>query len=184
MNEMIPLRNFDTLFLDRDGVINRKLPGDYVKKPEEFIFLQEVPEVISMLSKLFRHIIIITNQQGIGRGAMTEADLELVHRFMMQSIRGAGGRIDRIYHCPDLDGSGSIFRKPATGMGMLAKRDFPDLEFSRTIMVGDSLTDMIFGEQLGTCNVFIEPGATAVPGNNPAIHHVYKTLKEFSQHLI
>lgn len=181
---MIPLRNFDTLFLDRDGVINRKLPGDYVRKPEEFIFLPEVPEVIAMLSELFRHIIIITNQQGIGRGAMTEADLEVVHRFMMHGIRGAGGRIDRIYHCPHLEGSGSIYRKPATGMGILAKNDFPDIEFSRTLMVGDSITDMEFGEQLGTCNVLIVADPSSKPCNKPAIHHVFKTLKEFSQHLI
>ncbi len=71
-----------TLFLDRDGVINQRIVGDYVKSPEEFQFIDGVPESISILNGLFRYVIVVTNQQGVGKGKMTGNDVEAVHHFM------------------------------------------------------------------------------------------------------
>ncbi len=153
-----------TLFLDRDGVINERLVGDYVKIPEEFSFIAGVPEAISSLSKVFGRIIIVTNQQGIGKGLMKEQDLELIHNNMMKGIEDAGGRISKIYHCPHLERDKSSLRKPNTGMALQAQKDFPGINFNKSVMVGDGLHDMEFGRRLGMLCVLISE-ATDMPRN-------------------
>jgi histidinol-phosphate phosphatase family protein len=144
-----------TLFLDRDGVINERLIGDYVKSPEEFRFIDGVPESIAEFTKLFGRIIIVSNQQGIGKGFMTEQDLGLIHNKMMKGIEDAGGRISKIYHCPHLEKDKSALRKPNTGMALQAQKDFPGIDFKKSVMVGDGLHDMEFGRRLGMLCVFI-----------------------------
>lgn len=135
---------YSTLFLDRDGVINKHLPDDYVKNVDEFVFLPGVFEALKTLSQLFDHIVVVTNQRGVGRQLMTIEDLELIHHEMSKSIASNDGRIDRIYYCIDTEKT-SINRKPNTGMFKQATEDFPDMDISRSWMVGDSLSDMEFG---------------------------------------
>jgi len=84
-----------TLFLDRDGVINREKYKDYVYSREEFSFYHGVPQAIASLSAQFGLVLVTTNQRGIGKGLMSEADLEDIHAYMNQEIQAAGGRIDR-----------------------------------------------------------------------------------------
>lgn len=144
-----------TLFLDRDGVINRRLPGAYVTSPSEFVLLRGVTEALKVFDQYFKRIIVVTNQQGIGKGLMTEEDLRIVHGFMYREIVAAGGRIDAVYHCPDLADSNSPCRKPATGMARQARKDYPEIEFPNSIMIGDSLSDMEFGTALGMYNVLV-----------------------------
>lgn len=151
-----------TLFLDRDGVINRRIIDDYVRNIDEFEFLESVPESIAKLANLFGVIVVVTNQQGIGKKWMTESDLESIHQHMVKSIEQAGGRIDKIYHCPMLKTEENNCRKPLPAMGYAAKNDFPNIDFSKSVMVGDSISDMEFGKALGMFNVFItdEPRET------------------------
>lgn len=144
-----------TLFIDRDGVINTRIIDDYVKKPSEFIFINGTIEAISIFTNIFHPIIVVTNQQGIGKGFMTEDDLSLIHKKMKSEIHTAGGKIDAVYHCPDLMGSGSKNRKPEIGMAMQAQADFPEIDFSKSIMIGDSISDMKFGKNAGMSTVFI-----------------------------
>lgn len=144
-----------TLFLDRDGVINHRIPNDYIKTPAEFKFLPRVPKTIAKLSKLFETIIVVTNQRGIGKKLMTEADLHTVHASMLFEIKAAGGRIDHILFCPHLSEEACGCRKPEPGMGHRAKKIFPHIDFNKAIMVGDSISDMKFGKNLGMKTVFI-----------------------------
>lgn len=144
-----------TLFLDRDGVINHKLPDDYVKKISEFQFIQFSVEAIAEFSKIFGRIVIVTNQQGIGKKLMSENHLDIVHEHMMEGIVEAGGRIDKIYHCPHLAADQSEDRKPEIGMALKAKVDFPEIDFSRSLMVGDSLSDLQFGRKAGMKTVLV-----------------------------
>ena len=153
-----------TLFLDRDGVINRRLPGDYVRRWEDFSFLDGVLEALRSLGQLFGRIVVVTNQQGIGKGLMTEADLALIHRRMLEQVHEAGGRIDAVYYCPDLAGEADSCRKPGPVMAYRARADFPEIEFSRSVMAGDSLSDMAFGCRLGMLSVLIETKAEALQG--------------------
>ena len=144
-----------TLFLDRDGVINSRLPGDYVKTPEQFIFLDGVPEAFRTFSSLFGHIIIVTNQQGIGKGVMTISQLDLIHEKMVNELIRNGGRVDRIFFAPALATDCSFLRKPSVGMGLMARKQFKEIVFKKSIMAGDSVSDMIFGKRLGMKTVMI-----------------------------
>ena len=147
-----------TLFLDRDGVINTKLDNDYVKTPEEFDPLPHAYQAIALLNGLFKYVVVVTNQQGVGKRLMTVTDLENVHSKMLDGVADAGAHIDKIYYCPDLANSGSENRKPLPGMAFQARKDFPEIDFSRSVMVGDSVSDMQFGEKTGMVNVRIAQG--------------------------
>lgn len=138
-----------TLFLDRDGVINEKLDNDYVKSIAEFQFLPRTLEALSLLSSCFGTIVVVTNQQGIGKGLMTEADLTAIHQYMLGEVFNHGGRIDQIFYCPGLAESNPSCRKPNTGMAFEAKEVFPKIDFRSSLMVGDSDSDMEFAERLG-----------------------------------
>ena len=91
-----------TLFLDRDGVINKKIKNNYVKTLGEFSFIEESVKSITLLSKIFGKIIVVTNQRGVGRGIMTEFDLMMIHKCMKNEIKMESGRIDKIYYCTDV----------------------------------------------------------------------------------
>ncbi|MEJ6794502.1 MAG: HAD-IIIA family hydrolase [Flavobacteriales bacterium] len=144
-----------TLFLDRDGVINKKIDNDYVKQISEFEFLPNALKAIVSFSKIFGRIIVVTNQQGIGKGLMRAKDLELVHHHLSDAVSNAGGKIDAVYYAPQLAKENSILRKPNIGMGSKAKEDFPEIDFNKSIMVGDSLSDIEFGKKLKMKTVFI-----------------------------
>lgn len=144
-----------SLFLDRDGVINDEIENGYILNWEMFHFLDGVLEALAKLSSRFSKIFIVTNQKGVGKGLMSLNDLEHIHHCMLKEIQKNGGRIDKIYFCTDvLDDS--PFRKPNIGMANLAKHDYPNLDFSRSIMVGNTLSDMEFGEKAGMKNIFIK----------------------------
>lgn len=144
-----------TLFLDRDGVINQRIIDGYVTRWEEFLFAPGVLEALKSLSMVFGRLIIVTNQQGIGKGIMTDNDLFIIHNRLVEEVNKAGGRIDKIYYSPFLAELKNSMRKPDIGMAMLAKNDFPEITFSRSIMVGDSLSDMDFGKKVDMYTVFI-----------------------------
>lgn len=150
----INLNLYNYLFLDRDGVINIERPGDYVKKVSEFIFIDGALDALAVLSRKFRHIFIVTNQRGVGRNAMNLDDLMEVHKFMTEQILHAGGNISKIYFCTDTETT-NINRKPNTGMGFKALDEFPDVNFARSIMVGNSLSDIEFGKKLGMFTILV-----------------------------
>lgn len=145
-----------TLFMDRDDTINKRLPGDYVKSWSEFEFLPNALESIKYFSQVFNKIIIVTNQQGIGKEIMTSEQLNEIHSLMLDEIIEAGGYIDQIYYCPHLAIENPMCRKPNPGMGFQAAEDFPDIEFRKSLMVGDSISDMEFGYKLGMKNVLVK----------------------------
>jgi len=173
-----------SLFLDRDGVINKKLPDDYVKNWDEFEFLEGVPEAIGKCAERFGKIFIATNQQGIGKGIMTDRDLDILHNQMVEEIRYAGGRINKIYYSPYRQDEKSVFRKPNVGMARKAKIDFPDIEFSKSIMVGDSESDMQFGKNAGMYTVIIYPESELPEAIKPLADFIYPSLSAFSIDLL
>lgn len=138
----------DTLFLDRDGVVNVWLPGDYVKNWDEFRFNPGFLDFIGRYSDSFKHIFIVTNQRGVGKGVMTLQQLEDIHARMLQTIADAGGRIDRIYLCTAVDESDPM-RKPNKGMALQAMQDYPDVTMQRSLMIGDQPSDRQFADNCG-----------------------------------
>jgi histidinol-phosphate phosphatase family protein len=144
-----------TLFLDRDGVINKELLDDYVKHWEDFIFEDGALEAIAKLSGIFGRIIIVTNQRGIGIELMSDEDLSNIHERMKTAIEEAGGRIDAIYYAPAADRS-DIRRKPNPTMAYEAKKDFPEIDLAKSVIVGNSISDMEFGRNAGMRTIFID----------------------------
>jgi histidinol-phosphate phosphatase family protein len=171
-----------TLFLDRDGVINRLLPGDYVKTIGEFEFLPGSKEAVVQLSLLFNRVIIVTNQQGIGKGYYTHDDLLAIHDHMTEEIEKAGGKVDAVFYAPQLHEENSPMRKPGIGMALQAKKIFPEIDFSRSVMIGDSPTDMEFGKRAGMKTVFVGKKENAGTAVDAAIDSLGEFLQLLSRH--
>ncbi len=182
---MIPLKNIDTswtLFLDRDGVINHEKHLDYIHTWDEFVFYNGVTEAIKIFSSIFNRIIIVTNQKGIGKGLTKLEDLNLIHANMKATIEVAGGHIDAVYFCPDLD-QNSPDRKPNPGMGFKAKTEFPEIDFSKSIMIGNTISDMEFGRNIGAYTVFLPTTRPEVALDDQRIDLVTDSLFSFSAFL-
>ena len=143
------------LFLDRDGVLNRHILGDYVRNWSMWEWLPGVLPKMAELAQRYRRIFLVSNQQGVGKGQMSQADLDDIHRRMMADITAAGGRIDKIYTCTELESSNSPMRKPEIGMALQAQRDFPEVDFSRSVMVGDNVTDIFFARNAQMRAIYI-----------------------------
>jgi histidinol-phosphate phosphatase family protein len=143
-----------TLFLDRDGVINIEKVDDYIHKWEEFKFYDGVVDAIAELSQLFGKTIIVTNQKGIGKGVTKEEDVRTIHDNLLQAVMIAGGKIDAVFFCPDTD-KDSPNRKPNAGMAFQARDMFPSIDFRKSLMVGNNLSDMEFGRKAGMYTAFV-----------------------------
>lgn len=144
-----------TLFLDRDGVINVRIIDGYVTKIEEFEFLPGVIEAFKIFKNKFNRIIVVTNQQGVGKGLMTEDDVKKVHDFMINEVENHDGKIDKVYFCPQPKSVPDNYRKPSPKMAYMAKDDFPEIDLSKSIMIGDMNSDVEFGKNAGMMTVFI-----------------------------
>jgi histidinol-phosphate phosphatase family protein len=180
VHDLIDVDKAWTLFLDRDGVINKKIDHDYVKNIGELEILPGVLEALYQFNNIFNKIVIVTNQQGIGKGLMTEVELTKVHEYIVYEVHNAGGRIDEIYYCPHLKEICAYCRKPNVGMALNAQKDFPSIDFSKSIMVGDSVSDMEFGEKCGMLNVFVGQNKHILKNTNIFVSN----LLEFSNLLL
>ncbi|MGB1039860.1 MAG: HAD-IIIA family hydrolase [Flavobacteriales bacterium] len=164
-----------TLFLDRDGVINRHIKGGYVTSIQEFEFIEGVLESLPKLNEIFGRIVIVTNQQCVGKEIITENQLNEIHSYMVTEIKQNGGKIDEIYFAPQLVSENSKMRKPNTEMADKAKEKFPEIDFKKSIMVGDSLSDMEFGRRKGMKLIYINSDL------NNEVDRTFPTLKDFSK---
>jgi len=168
-----------TLFLDRDGIINRKIENGYVLNLQMFEFIEGALEALSILAKIFNRIIIVTNQRGIGKGLMSEKDLENIHNYMLKKVVQARGRIDAIFYCPhDYEKEQCNCRKPKIGMALKAKEIFPEIDFRKTIVVGDSLSDMEFAIGIGGIGIYV---SNNMPNNLNYLQ--FENLKEMVKFL-
>jgi D-glycero-alpha-D-manno-heptose 1-phosphate guanylyltransferase len=169
-----------TLFLDRDGVINIDKDGSYIFTPDEFIFMDGAADLFKKLAIKFRHIIIVTNQRGVGRGLMTEDDLHSIHRKMRDEINKMGGKVDAVYYCT-ADDRLNPERKPNPGMAFRAKKEFADIDFSKSIIVGNNISDMRFGRNAGMYTVFVTTTTKNIQLPHPDIDLIFDSLADFAK---
>lgn len=167
-----------TLFLDRDGVINKRIVGGYVTSWEAFEFLPGVLEALQVFSTRFNHIVLVTNQQGVGKGLMTDEQLEAVHDEMMEHVEVAGGRIDVILCCTQLASEPDNYRKPQPDMAFMAQEIFPEIDLSKSLMIGDGLTDIEFGKNAGMHTILIGQNNDAAEDSFACLYDFSKTLKQ------
>lgn len=154
-----PRCDLQTVFLDRDGVLNEKMPeGSYVTCMAEFHVLPGVAEAISRLNSAGLRVIVVSNQRGIALGLYQPADVESIHAGLQKVLNAHGAHVDAIYFCPH-DKKQCNCRKPLSGLFDQAAAAFPDIAAARSIMIGDSLSDIEFGLRLGMRTVFIDNGS-------------------------
>ena len=145
-----------TVFLDRDGVINRKMPeGQYVTNWNQFELLPGVPEAITRLNLAGLRVLVVTNQRGIALGLYTSTNVEMIHAALQQALSALGAHIDGFYFCPH-DKRQCTCRKPGPGLFEQARTEFPDITPETSLIIGDSLSDIEFGTNLNLDTVFIE----------------------------
>jgi histidinol-phosphate phosphatase family protein len=172
------------LFLDRDGVLNKRIVGGYVTRWEEFVWLPGVLDALKVLSEQFGNVVVVSNQQGIGKGIMTSEAVKATHSTLLNDVKKHGGRIDAIYYSPHLAWENSFLRKPNVGMGLQARKEFPSIRFRKSVMAGDSLSDMLFGRKLGMKTVFLSENKCDLRKGHKLIDFTFPDLLTFSQTLI
>jgi len=150
----------DTLLLDRDGVVNRWLPGDYVRTWDQFAFLPGIRECLRKWAARFPVIAVVSNQRGVGKGMMTREELDAVHARMLSEVHRTGGRIDGVYVCTALSDKDPR-RKPNPGMYEEVMRDFPAAH--KAVMVGDSDYDRDFAARCGIPFIRMETAILRLP---------------------
>jgi D-glycero-D-manno-heptose 1,7-bisphosphate phosphatase len=149
-------RVISTVFLDRDGVLNQKLPeGRYVASWEDFQLLPGVAEAIASLNRASLRVVVVSNQRGIALGLHTAADVLAIHAKLQALLQQSGAHLDAFYFCPH-DKNECNCRKPLPGLFEQAQGDFPDITAESSLMIGDSWSDIEFGRRLGMVTVFIE----------------------------
>jgi histidinol-phosphate phosphatase family protein len=171
-----------TLFLDRDGVINHEKKMDYILNWDEFKFYDGVTNAIKIFTETFGTIVMVTNQRGVGKGLMTVDDLTNIHEEMLSHITAASGRIDKIYYCSELDNS-CFDRKPNPGMAHQAKIDFPHIDFSKSIMIGNKLSDMQFGRNAGMYTIYVATTNPEAGFPHELIDYRFDDLPQVASHI-
>ena len=158
-----------TVFLDRDGILNEKMPEHrYVTRWEEFRVLPGVPEALRRLNEAGLRVVVVSNQRGIAKGLYTAADLEAMHAQFQRLLEREGARIDAFFICPHETDECNC-RKPLPGLFEQAVARFPEITAATSVMIGDSPTDVEFGRRLGMKTILIDAqhraaGAEGVAG--------------------
>jgi D-glycero-D-manno-heptose 1,7-bisphosphate phosphatase len=155
-DSILRARILRTVFLDRDGVMNEKMPeGEYVESCDELRVLAGVPEAIGRLNRAGLRVLVVSNQRGVALGLYTVADVDAIHASFQSMLETAGAHVDGFYFCPH-DRDECNCRKPLPGMFETAVADFPAITADTSAMIGDSLSDIEFGKRLGMLTVFID----------------------------
>ncbi|MEY3741414.1 MAG: hypothetical protein RL371_314 [Bacteroidota bacterium] len=145
-----------TLFLDRDGVINERIFDSYILDWSAFRFTEGLLENAAQIGAAFAHIIVVTNQQCIAKGLLLPEQLEEIHQHMCNELQKAGLTVDFVLVATEFKNGLPQRRKPHTTMALEAQARFPNIDFQKSIMVGDTNTDIQFGKKLGMYTVLIE----------------------------
>ncbi|OGP15933.1 MAG: hypothetical protein A2V21_304580 [Deltaproteobacteria bacterium GWC2_55_46] len=150
------------VFIDRDGVINKKLNHDYVKEWDEFEFLPGAREGVQLMKDSGFITVVVTNQRCIARGVSTIEKLTEIHARMMGEFLRSGGSIDAVYFCPHDVHEGCACRKPEPGMVLKAVKDFESrgvaIDVENSFFVGDEEKDMLAGKAAGLRTIKIGEG--------------------------
>ena len=148
-------------FLDRDGVINRKLQGNgYVTCWEEMYFLPDVAKAIALLNRAGFRVIVVSNQRCVTKGLVTAGALEAIHQRMIEELAAKGAIVDGIYYCPHDKYPPCSCRKPAPGM-LLAAAHAHEIDLAASWMIGDSQIDVEAGRNAGCRTARILTGGAA-----------------------
>lgn len=168
------------VFFDRDGIVNKRLIGDYVKNIESFKFHETFFKIFQLFKTHGYLAILVTNQQGIGKELMTEQDLKIVHDFMQTELLARTGfQFDEIYYSPFLKSKNSFCRKPNPGMFVQAIEKY-NINAAESFTIGDSVSDVVAGKAVGTTTFLI---GDFDKNNIDSADFVYQNLEELLDYL-
>jgi D-glycero-D-manno-heptose 1,7-bisphosphate phosphatase len=171
-----------TVFLDRDGVLNEKMPeGLYVSRWRDFQVLPGVPQALRQLNEAGLRVVVVSNQRGIARGIYTMKDAEAIHASFLKLLEGYGARVDAFFVCPH-ELHQCTCRKPLPGLYEDAVEQFPAIKPEESVMIGDSLSDIEFGRNLGMKTIFVEGNVEKrAPGAQEAAKLATRTVASLPQ---
>jgi D-glycero-D-manno-heptose 1,7-bisphosphate phosphatase len=141
------------VFLDRDGTIIEDT--HYLSRPDQVRLIEGAAEAIARVNALLIPVIVVTNQSGIARGLLTADDHEAITARLDDLLREQGAHIDGSYFCPHLPEDGCECRKPGTLLYRNAAHDFPEIDLSRALYIGDRLRDVEPALALGGTGVLV-----------------------------
>ncbi len=170
------------IFLDRDGVVNRRIVGDYVRDWSTFEFLSDIFSVLPEIRESGYTAVLVTNQRGVARGLMTEEDLAAIHERMQNELASATGhRFDAIYYCPHDSSTGCDCRKPLPGMIVRAALEH-DIDIPASWMIGDSESDIEAGAAAGcrTARVMEGDDATTADLHATSLRDAWNLVRDLS----
>lgn len=150
--------NIRFVFLDRDGILNRKPPeGKYVDTIRDMELLFGAAQAVATLNHTGHKVIVVTNQRNIARGTLSKTGLARLHVLLRKELFKHGAHLDAIYYCPhDPDQHQCRCRKPGPGLFEQAFQDFPGASAAESVMIGDSLSDIDAGRRLGMRTIFVK----------------------------
>lgn len=174
------------IFLDRDGNVN--VEKEYLHKIEDFEFIEGAKEAIKTFNDLGYLVVVVTNQSGVARGYYDEESVRKLHGYLESEVKKIGGYIDGFYYCPHHPEKGignykldCSCRKPNPGMFLSAKSDL-DIDFSKSIMVGDKISDVKAGLNLGMRSILVRTGHGMAEEKKLDFNcEIFDSLEEFSK---
>ena len=176
------------VILDRDGTVNQD-SAEFIKTPEEWLPLPGALEAIARLNHAGWHVVIASNQSGLGRGLFDVSMLNSIHGKMHKMLAAVGGRVDAVFYCPHAPDEGCHCRKPEPGLfEQIGERYGLDLQGVPT--VGDTARDVLAGERVGCEPHLVLTGKGAayrgrrLPRNFPKMTQVHDDLAAFADFLI
>lgn len=164
------------VFLDRDGVLNVYLPGDYAKTPEELVIQPGAGAAVARLQAAGYKTILISNQQGVGKGIMSESDLAAVTAKLRAVVP-----LDAVYYCPHLKSDGCTCRKPLPGMLHRAAQE-QEIDLRGSVFIGDTPTDAQAATAAGVPFVLVLTGQTQTAENfTPPPDYIAHSLEDATE---
>lgn len=171
-----------TLFLDRDGVINERIIDGYVMDSKNLILTSNLTQALTILSKKFGRMLVVSNQQCVGKGYCTYQTIEKVHSDLNDILLKERILISDFFFCPHKATDNCTCRKPKSGLAFQAQEKYPSIDFTKSVMVGDMITDIFFGKSLGMTTVYV--GAKNTPNFDKIKDHsdyIFDNLYEFAK---
>jgi len=164
-----------TIFLDRDGVINKEV--GYLHKIEDFIFIDGVFEACLSFKKLGYQIIIISNQSGIARGYFTLFDYEKLTKWMLNQFSKKNISILDVFFCPHGPKSKCSCRKPKPGMLVDARNKY-NIDLEKSWMIGDKETDIESANLAGISNTILLRSGHIINESDSKAKHIIDSIKQ------
>jgi D-glycero-D-manno-heptose 1,7-bisphosphate phosphatase len=164
-----------TIFLDRDGVINKE--KNYLNQIQDFEFIEGVFESCRYFTKKGFRIIIITNQSGISRGYYTKDDYETLTKWMLNKFKSQRINILDVFHCPHSPGDSCECRKPLPGMFIKAQEKY-NIDMTKSWSIGDKEDDIIAANLSGIKNTILVQSGHKIITEQSKASYLLKSIKD------